>query len=447
MRKSLSIIFLLLASLLFAQPGKVLEEIVAVVGENVILKSDLETEYIQAKQEMEFFEGDLKCEVLNQLIVQKLYLHKGEMDSVNITEERVESEVNRRVQYYAAQIGGERQLERYLGKTIDEYKELMRPKIREQLIIQEVQQGLMKEVKVSPTQVTAYFRSLPKDSLPHFEKEVEVAQISMKPNPSAFAREYAYETLKEIRADIVAGKYTFEYAARFKSEDKGTAVNGGELGYFTRGQMVGAFERAAFKLDKDSISEIIETEFGYHIIQLIDRKGEKVNARHILIKPLIVNSDFLEVEKAMNRIIAQLKADSISWCKAAADNSFDPYTKDNCGFYTDPSTGSQNIGVSALDPSIAAIVANLKPGEYTEPTLFQNYDGNKAYRFVYLKSVKPEHDANLQDDYQKIQQLALAKAQDESVLNWVQQYKKGVYVWIDNKYVNCEELAGWKGLN
>ncbi len=438
---------ILMASIASAQHGKILEEIVAVVGENVILKSDLETEYLQAKESMEFYEGDLKCEVLNQLIIQKLYLHKGGIDSVDVSPERVEAEVDRRVKYYAAQIGGERQLERYLGKSIEEYKELMRPKIREQMIIQEVQQKLMTKVKVSPTQVRSYFESLPKDSLPYFEKEVEVAQISMSPTPSQIAKDYALETITQIRADIMSGKYTFEYAARFKSDDKGTAVNGGELGYFTRGQMVSEFERAAYKLAKDSISEVIETDFGYHIIQLIDRKGEKINARHILIKPLIVNSDFKAVQKEMERIIAQLKADSVSMCEAASEYSIDPYTKDNCGYYTDPSTGSQSVSLSALDPAIKDIVAGLSVGEYTEPTIFQKYDGTNAYRFVYLKSEKPGHTANMKDDYQKIQQMALAKAQDDAVLSWVNTYKKGVYVWIDEKYENCTELSAWKGLN
>ncbi|MFY0644377.1 MAG: peptidylprolyl isomerase [Bacteroidia bacterium] len=447
MRVTLIIIGLLANIISFAQAGKVLEEIVAVVGENVILKSDLETEYLQAKQQMNFYEGDLKCQVLNQLIIQKMYLHKGEVDSVVVSDERVESEVSRRVQYYASQIGGERQLERYLGKTIEEYKELMRPKVREQMTIQDVQQRMISEVKVSPTQVQAYFSKIPQDSLPTFEKEVELGQISMGPKPSQIAKDYALETLKEIRADIMAGKYTFEYAARYKSDDKGTAVNGGELGYFTRGQMVGAFERVAFKLSKDSISEIVETEFGYHIIQVIDRKGEKVNARHVLIKPLILPSDLEKVEKEMKQLIIQLKTDSTTMCKAASNYSIDPYTKDNCGFYVDPNTGSQNVPISSLDPEVTGIMNSMEVGEYTSPRKFQNYDGTDAYRFFYLKSSSPEHKANLRDDYQKIQKLALAEAQDEYVSDWVQDYKSGVYVWIDEKYRNCSELEGWEGLN
>ncbi len=447
MRVKAFISTILIAVSVMAQQGKVLEEIVAVVGENVILKSDLETEYLQAKEQMEFFEGDLKCEILNQLIIQKLYLHKGEVDSVSVSEDRVESEVDRRVKFYAAQIGGERQLERYLGKSIDDYKELMRPKVKEQMMIQDVQQKLIADVKVSPTQVQDYFNRIPKDSLPSFERSVELAQISMTPDPSQIALDYALETIQEIRADIMAGKYTFEYAARFKSDDKGTAVNGGELGYFTRGQMVGAFERTAFKLTKDSISEIIQTEFGYHIIQLIDRKGEKVNARHILIKPLVLASDYEKVKDKLKTVIRQLKADSIDFCKAASEYSSDMFTKDNCGFYVDQNTGSQSVGISNLEPDIIATLSTMEVGEYTEPREFQQYDGSKAYRFFYLKSSSPEHEANLRDDYQKIQKLALAEAQDKYVSQWTQDYKTGVYVWIDDKYKNCKELKPWQGLN
>lgn len=447
MRKIVSIILITLSISSFAQRGKVLEEVVAVVGENIILKTDLETEYLQAKQQMEFFDGDLKCEVLNQLIIQKLYLHKGELDSVDVSAERVEAEVERRVKYYASQIGGERQLERYLGKSVEEYKDLMRPKIKEQMMTQEVQQKLIADVKVSPTEVRRFFEKMPKDSIPVLETEVEVAQIVMSPEPSEIAKEYAYETIKEIRDAIIAGEYTFEFAARLKSDDKGTAVNGGELGYFTRGQMVGEFERTAFKLKKDSISEIIETEYGYHIIKLIDRKGEKLNARHILIKPLILESDFKVVREKMDALIASLKNDSASFCKAAADNSEDMYTKDNCGFFSDPTTGAQQVPISTLDPQVVKKVKSMKIGEYSEPEIFQQYDGTKAYRFFYLRSIKPEHKANLQDDYQKIQKLALAEKQDVAVQDWVEEFKKGVFVSIDDKYVNCEELKGWQGLN
>ncbi|MBT6236577.1 peptidylprolyl isomerase [Bacteroidia bacterium] len=441
---------LLLASIAAQAQTKdlqILDEVVAVVGENVILKSELETEYAQAKKQMNFYEGDLKCEILNQLVIQKLYLHKGEVDSTYAEAARVDEEVNRRIQYYASQIGGEARLEQYLGKSVDEYKAQMRPKIEEQIITQKVQQGLVADVKASPTDVRLFFADIPMDSLPNFGKEVEFALVSMKPKPSEFAKQYAYETLEKLREDIISGRYSFDFAAKSNSDDKGTSVNGGELGYFARGQMVSAFERTAFKLKKDSISEIIETEFGYHIIQVIDRKGEKVNARHILIKPLIVPSDLVALKEQMTTLISAVQNDSLTLCQVARKYSSDAQTKDNCGFYADPSTGSQQVPVAALPPLIAAKAESMQPGDFSQPAKFSDVDGSEGYRFFYLRKVVPAHKANLKDDYQKIQTLATEKKQETVINDWVEGFKGEVYVWIDEKYVNCSELEGWKGLS
>lgn len=447
MKKTITIALLLCGFVAQAQNVRVLDEVVAVVGESIILKSQMEAEYAQAKKEMTFYDGDLKCEILNQLIIQKLYLHKGKLDSAYADQSRVDAEVDRRIQYYASQIGGEARLEQYLGKTVEEYKAQMKPKVEEQMMTQQVQQGLVSGVKASPTDVRLFFNDIPRDSLPNFEKEVEFAIIAMKPTPSEYAKQYAKEKIESLRKDILRGIYTFDFAAKGNSDDPGTAVNGGELGYFARGQMVSAFERTAFKLKRDSISEVIETEYGYHIIQVIDRKGEKVNARHILIKPLIVPSDFVALKQEMNKLIIALKTDSLTLCHVASKYSSDAQTKDNCGYFVDGSTGSQQVPVAALDPILAAKSESMLPGEYSDPVKFQDIDGTEGYRFFYLRKVVPAHKANLKDDYQKIQTLAVEKKQDTEIENWVNDFKKGVYVWIDDKYVNCKELEGWKGLS
>lgn len=446
MKKTLSILFLFLGVNCYAQNQPVIDEIVAVVGEHIILRSDLEAEYTQAKQDMSFYPGDLKCEILNQLIIQKLYLHKGERDSIYSSPEMVESELDRRVKYYASQIGGEARLAQYLGMTIDEYKDRRRSEIENQQISQKVQGLIVSDTKASPTDVRKFFASIPKDSLPKFGDEVELGLISMKPEPSDYAKEYALEKITKIRQDLMKGLYSFDFAAKSNSDDKVTAVNGGELGYFSRGQMVGAFERVAFKLKGDSISEIIETKYGYHIIQLIDRKGEKVNARHILIKPLIVKSDLSALRDQMLEIIEGLKSDSLSMCKVASELSTDMYTKDNCGFYADQTTGSQQISIDVLDPVIAAKASIMRDGQYSKPEKFQDVDGSSGYRFLYLRKLIPAHTANLKEDYQKIQALALEKKKEDTIKKWVSEYKKNVYVKIDEKYASCNELSQWKGL-
>lgn len=447
MRRAFIIIFIGITFHGLAQVRPVLDEIVAVVGNNIILRSDLEAEYARVKQEMSFYEGDLKCEILNQLIVQKLYLHKGDRDSIYSTPEMVESELERRIKYYASQIGGEARLEQYLGMSIDEYKDRRRPEIEDQQVSQKVQQSLVADIKATPTDVRKFFAAIPKDSLPKFDEEVELGLVAMKPEPSAYAKEYAFEKIAKIRSDIMRGLYSFDFAAKSNSDDKGTAVNGGELGYFSRGQMVGAFERVAFKLKGDSISEIIETQYGYHIIQLIDRKGEKVNARHILIKPLIVKSDLSELRNQMVQLIEGLKTDSLTMCKVASTYSEDMYTKDNCGFYANQSTGSQQVSTDMLDPLIATKVSTMRPGQFSKPEKYEDVDGSVGYRFFYLRKVFPAHTANLKDDYQKIQALALEKKKQDTMSNWIDSYKQNVYIKIDSKYENCTELAQWKGLS
>lgn len=442
-----TIVLLFLGGFSFAQENRVLDEIVAVVGENIVLLSELEAEYAQAKAQTQAFDGDMKCELLNQLVIQKLYLHKAALDSIVVGDDRVAGEVDRRIQYYASQIGGEANLEKYLGKSIAEYKKQMSVKVREQMTTQQVQQTLIANVKASPTDVRKFFAEIPSDSLPTFGKEIELGVITDKPTPSDYARQYALEKITGIRKSIIDGTYSFDIAARSNSDDKGTAVNGGELGYFSRGQMVSEFERTAFRLPEDSISEVIETQYGFHIIELIDRKGEKVNARHILIKPLIVKSDLNRLKNQMLGLIDALENDSLTMCQVATEYSEDNQTKDNCGFYTDPTTGSTQVPVETLDPLIAAKAQTLKVGQYSAPEQYQDYDGTVGYRFFILKKEVPAHKANLRDDYQKIQTLATEKKQETTVDNWVEQYKSGVYVWIDKKYADCEELSGWKGLS
>lgn len=426
-----------------AQPKQILEEVSAVIGENIIIKSEWESEYLQAKEQYTEFKGDLRCEILNQLILQKLMLHKAEIDSVIITDEQVEYETERKMRYFISQIGDEKKLEQYLGKTILQYKEEIKPKIKQQMLIQEIQRKLFDEVKVTPTEVKNYFDEIPKDSLPLFGTEVELGQILITPKPNKYAKEYAYSVIKKYRDDIISGKRNFELTAKSFSEDKSSAINGGELGFFKRGEMVAAFEAAAFKLKPDSISPIIETQFGYHILKLIERRGERINIRHILIKPTIINQDLAETEKLLNNIIDKIKKDSFTFCQAANKYSEDEYTKSNCGFFSDPNLGSSKIDIEMLEKDIVLQIQNLKIGEFSTPTIVTLPDGSTAYRVLFLKSETKPHRANLKDDYQKIQAFALEKKKQKAINDWADKYKKNVYIKISENNNNCEEIKHW----
>jgi len=426
-----------------AQPKQVIEEVAAVIGDNIILKSEWEAEYLQVKDQYAGFKGDLKCEILNQLILQKLLLHKAELDSVVISDEQIDYELDRKIAYFAQQIGDERKLEQYLGKTILQYKEEMKPRLMQQMQVQQVQKTMLDAVKVTPTEVKKHFDDIPADSLPLFGEEVELGQIVMIPKPNQYAKDYAYSTLKKYREEIIAGKRNFELTAKSFSEDPGSAINGGELGFFKRGQMVPAFEAMAFKLKPDSVSPIIETQYGYHILKLIERKGEKINVRHILLKPAVITRDLAETEKFLKDLVVKIKADSMTFCQAAGKYSEDEMTKSNCGFFTDPNVGSNKVEIELLDADVVLQVQKMKPGDFSLPTPIQTQDGSAAYRILYLKSESKPHKANMKDDYQKIQAFALEQKKQKAMLDWADSFKKKVFIKVEPSYTNCEEMKRW----
>jgi peptidyl-prolyl cis-trans isomerase SurA len=430
-------------SITSAQPIGILDEIIAVVGENYILRSDLEAEYFQIKTQYEVVPENLRCELMEQLLMQQLMLHKADVDSTYVGEDVIEAELERRLRFYASQIGGEKKLEKYLGKSIAEYKETIRPTLEKQMRIQEVQTAMIKDIKVSPTEVRSFFDEIPKDSLPVFESEVEVGQILITPKPSKFAKEYAYSTLEKLRNEIISGKRDFGVTASSYSDDVGSKMKGGELGYFERGQMVPEFEAMAYKLKGDSISAIIETDFGYHILQLMDRKGERLNVRHILIKPKIIETDIDDTKDFLRQLTTKIKADSISFCDAAAKFSEDENTKGSCGLFTNAALGTNKVELNELEADVALVVQRLDPGQISSPIEVHNPDGTSSYRIIYLKSEVEPHLADLKTDYQKIQAYATEKKKAEEMQKWAQLYRKSSYVWIDEDFTDCPTLKEW----
>ena len=279
-----------------------LDEVIAVVGESIVLKSDLDRTYYQMSLQYPTYNGDLKCELFDQILTQKLLLYKADLDSLVVAEERVNYEIDRRMDYYANQAGGLQNLEKYLGMSLVEYKAQMRRKMTEEMQIQEAQNSIISDLKVSPTEVRKFYEDIPEDSLPDFASEVEVAQLLVAPKPSAAAEKYARETAERLRKELLEGSRDFCLTANIYSDDQGSKKDCGSLGDFKRGQMVPEFEAAVFKLKKEEISKVVKTQFGYHIIQLIERKGEIANARHILIRPKILQSDLEKTSKKLSRV-------------------------------------------------------------------------------------------------------------------------------------------------
>ena len=445
MNKYVFALFLLFSfSIVKAQePGQVIDRIVAEVGNNVIMQSEIEMEYNQMREKMGVSDDSVKCYILRQKILDYVLLTKGQLDSVEVSEDRVNYELDKRIRYFASQFGGgEKAMEEYYGKTIAQIKEDNRDKIRNSMLIQEMQGKALGGVKVSPTDIKKLFNEYTRDSLPFYSAEVELAQMIIEPKVSKEAKQIALEKITEIRDRILNGE-NFNVLALIYSEDKGSAVKSGELGYFSRGDMVPEFEATAFRLKPDSISKIIETKYGYHIMKLIDRKGERLNVRHILIRPQIFKSDVQKAKELMDSIIWEIKKDSLKFEDAAKKYSDDASTKSNGGFISESNTGTYRVPIDELDQAIYFRIESLNPGDMTEPELITlpGPDKEQAWRVFYLKSAMPPHRANLRDDYQRFQAMAQQQKQAKTLNDYIERTRKQVFIKVDDNFKDCPQVA------
>lgn len=423
--------------------GQVIDEIAAVVGDNIIMQSEIEVEFQQLQKDIGSLNDSARCAIMRQKIVERMLLTQAQWDSIPLSDERVDAELDKRIRFFASQFpGGQKEMESYYGKSITEIKATNREKIKDGLLVQEMQGKILGSVKVSPTDVKKFFNELDKlDSLPYYSAEVELAQLIMVPKVSKEAKQLAYEKIQDLRDRIMKGD-NFGTLALIYSDDKGSAQKRGELGFFTRGDMVPEFEAAAFKLKPDSVSKIIETKYGYHILQLVDRRGDNINVRHILIKPQVFRSDVNRTKDILDSILWQIKIDSLTFEKAAQKFSDDENTKANGGFITDGTVGTNKIPLDELPKDIFFQIENLEPGKITEPELITlpTPDRQQAWRVFYLKSEAAPHRANLRDDYQKMQALALQRKQMLAMQNWIEKHKKAFYIQISEQYKTCDNL-------
>jgi peptidyl-prolyl cis-trans isomerase SurA len=444
---------MVLANIVTAQPGsgETIDGIVGVFADKIILHSEIEFEYQQfLKEYPDKISDTIRCDILKQKLTEKLLSTKAEIDSLPLTDERIDGELEQRIQYFARQFGGEKGLEEFYGKSIAEIKQNYRDKIKTSLLMQEMQQKILKDIKVSPTDIKTYFNAIDKDSLPYYSSEVEVAQLIIEPKVSKEAKDIAYQKISELRTRLINGD-NFRTIAKIYSDDKGSAVQGGDLGFFSRGMMVPEFEAAAFKTPQDSISKIVETKFGYHIIQPIKRRGEEVNARHVLIKPQIYKADIEESRVKIDSIINLIKSDTISFVEAAKKFSTEKRTGARGGFLSNPQNGNTKIPIDELPKDIFLIIQNLKPGDMSnaELTTIQNAQGEavKVWRIIFLKSESKPHIANLKDDYQKMQIAAEEDKKQKTLARWIEKNRKQFYVQVADEYKTCPSLQSWESKN
>lgn len=426
------------------KPGQVIDEIAAIVGDNIVMQSEIEIEFQQLQKDIGLLNDSAVCEIMRQKLIEKMLLMQAQLDSIELPDERLDAELNRRIRLFAMQFpGGEKEMEQVYGKTSAEIKANNRDKIKAGMLVQEMQNKILKDVKVSPTDIKKYYKELVDvDSVPFYSAEVEVAQLVIAPKVSKEAKELAYEKISELRQRIVNGD-NFSTLALIYSDDKGSAVKNGELGFFSRGDMVPEFEAAAFKLKPDSISKIIETKYGYHILQLIDRKGENINVRHILIRPQIFRGDVSLAKERIDSIMWQVKIDSLKFEDAVKKFSDDEESfKSRGGFITDGAVGSTRIPLDELDKSIYYTIEKMKPGDYTQPELITlpTPDRQQVWRVFYLKSETAPHRANLKDDYQKLQAVAASRKQMRTMQNWIEKHKGVYYIQVSEGYKTCPSI-------
>lgn len=443
---SLSIIFqLCFAVVSIAQPGneKVVDQVAAVVGKNIILMSDIEAQYQQLLPQTTLRGEELRCKILDQLLLNKLLLHQADIDSVVVSDDQVEQKINQNMTYYIQQIGSVEKLEKYYGKSLGELKEEFKPMVRDQLVTQQMQSKLTGSITASPADVKNFFNSIPPDSLPLINAEVEYAQILRKVPVGAAEKAKAREQVESLRERIMKGE-EFSTLAILYSQDKESAKQGGELGFVNRGDLVPEFEAAAFRLKNTTdVSPVVETQFGFHIIQLIERRGERINCRHILIHSTVTTEDLIRTQQEMDSLAKELRAGTIKFNEAAEKFSDDKDTKLNGGNVMNPANGATRFESDQVDPTALFQLDKLEKGEISNPMITTTREGDQAYRILYLKNRTLPHRLNLKDDYQRLQELALSDKQNRTLETWRNKKKALTYIRISDDYKNCPILIDW----
>jgi peptidyl-prolyl cis-trans isomerase SurA len=425
----------------FAQP-KVLDGVIAVVGGNPILQSEVESKRVQAKLDSTDFD---RCSTFENLLYQKLLLAQAIKDSVEVTDEQVEDELDRRLRYYIGQFGSIKAFEEFYGKSIDKFKSEFRDELKEVLLVQKMQAKITDGVTVSPSEIKEFFDAIPKDSIPLVNAEIEVGHITKYPKINLELKKYAKEKIESIRKDIVEGKKDFATMAILNSMDPGSAVKGGSLGTVQRGVMVPEFEAVAYKTKEGEVSDVFETEYGYHILKVDARRGDEVDIRHILIIPQSSAEDLYKAKTFLDSIAQLVKKDSITLTEAASRFSDDEESKHNGGLITNPYTGSTKFEMSQLsqiDPNLVFIIDKLKPGEMSAPMQEQS-GGKDAYHIIFVKSRTEPHRANLKEDYQMIQEEALAEKKEKAVNAWIKKKIATTYIRISDEYRSCKFDNPW----
>ena len=437
---------LLFTSTCFAQNNKLVNKVLAQVGDNIILLSDIEIQKLQAKQSEMEVDFDFSCSVLEQLMVQELLVNQAKLDSIPVSDEQVDAEMENRLRIIEKDMGGRDKLEEYYGKTTTQIKEEFRSVIKDRILAQEMERSITNGISVTPKEVSSFFEALPKDSVPFINMKLSFQQIVIYPDINAEDNKRAFNELNEVLDLILVGGKSFETMARIHSDDPGSSSLGGKI-EASRGMMVPQFESTVFKLKVGEVSDIIETQYGYHIIKLISRKGDDYTCLHILNMPEFSNDAINNASVKMDECYKRLNENEITWNEAISIYSNDDRTKQNSGIITNPITGDQLWDMEDLnqvDQQIYLLTDAMEKGDITSPNLYVDiYERKQGIRIVRLMERFTPHIANINDDYSLIKAAAENDKKEKIMGTWIDSKISNAFIRVDESYSKCDFSHKW----
>lgn len=450
-RNIFTVLCLLATSFAFAQTNNnVIDEVIWIVGDEAILKSDVENARMEAIQQGQRWDGDPYCVIPEQLAIQKLFLHQAAIDSIEVSDADVFRQVDSRINFYIQNIGSKEKMEEYFGKTTTQIREQLYTMVKDDEMTKQVKQNLVKGIKVTPAQVRRYFKEVPEDSIPFIPTKLEVQIITRDPIIPQEEIDRVKDELRGYTERINNGSMKFSTLATMYSEDKGSAMNGGEMDYTGRGGFVPEFANVAFNLtDTKTVSKIVETEFGFHIIQLIDKRGDMIKCRHILRKPRVSMDALQQRVNELDSISAEISKGLYTFDECTQIVSYDKDTRNNYGIMVNKDEMSENFNtpkfeMKELPPEVARAVAPLNVGDMSKPFIMVNNKGKEVVAIVKLKSRTNGHRATMKDDYQALQDVVVNKLSEEKLENWIREKQKTTYVRINEEWRNGEfKYSGW----
>lgn len=428
-----------------AQEGVVLDKIIARVGGEILLKSELQENLALAEEQNGGLPENADCLFLNQLLSQKLLVNQARLDSVAIVDAEVDAQLDARFSQILNLMNNDpKQFLDYYGMTITEAREKLRGDMESQMLAQRMQQQIIADIEITPSEVITFFDKIPADSLPYFSSEVEVGEIVYFPKASEEEKLRAKNFAMELRHKVISEGANFTEIAAKHSDDAGSARLGGDLGWQQRGQFVPEFEAAAYTLEPGEVSEVVETEYGFHVIQLIERLGNRIHSRHILIQPRIKDSDLELALEELNRVKSLIDSDSITFSKAVKKYSSEKaQSYFNDGLMSNPNNGSSFFETSELDVDVYFTIDTMQVGSVSSPIQVLSPRNEVSYKLVKLVSMTEPHRASLKEDYSKIKTAALEEKKANYVVEWVEETISNTHIKLDEKYQACEALEQW----